>query len=415
MKRPPDLATLAHSAFDLFSAAWNRFAWPRNSTESDLEPLLTSDVTARADIEFTTRCNLGCVYCVSRLPSYQGIDLDFAYLDGVAESLRNRKIVTLGVSGHGETTTVRDWHVQCNRLLNMGLDLYLSTNLSRDLSEDEVDTLSRFQVIQVSCDTSDQKLFKELRRGGDFRTLLANMSRIRGRAVQQGVRIPVFWWHCVVSDRTVWKLEEHVGVGLAAGVKMFNFINLAKNPDVKCDEVNLIADMPDDDLKRLPDHFRGIFELIRKNHAHYICDSLLERLTEKLRQPEIGEAEDDGRHFSKQEPGMTRDCIDPWSYIKVQASSALVPCCRAIEAIGMLSDGEPLHQLINNREMREFRRTLLTGRLQNICLSCNIRGWTRIEHLRFKVAMFKRFGKALPALHRSGLLLPLAQRLRQQF
>jgi len=414
VKRPSDFATLVHSGFEIVSAIWNSLAWPRNATEKDMQRLLTSGITARADIEFTTRCNLGCVYCLSRLPSYSGIDLDVAYLDGIVESLRQRKALTVGVSGHGETTTVRDWHLHCDRLLNSGFDLYLSTNLCRDLSDAEIDTLARFQVIQVSCDTSDQKLFKELRRGGDLRTLLFNMNRIRGRAVQLGERIPIFWWHCVVSDRTVWKLREHVGVGLSEGVKLFNFINLAKNPEIDCDDVNLIADMPREDLDRLPEHFNSIFELIRRNGAHYICDSLLERLTEKLREPVAEESDEEGRHFSRQEPGMTRDCIDPWSYIKVSASSAVIPCCRAAEPIGMLSEGQPLHELVNNRHMKAVRRTLLTGKLKEICLTCNIRGWTSIEHLRFKVAMFVRFGKLLPFLHRRGVLLPLAQRLRRE-
>lgn len=195
MNQRVDVSRLLHSSLDIASGVWNRFVWPLRTTRGGVGELLQSDITARADIEFTTSCNLGCAYCVSRLPSYSGIDLAPAYLDGIVESLRSRGVLTVGVSGHGETTTVRDWHLYCNRILESQFDLYLSTNLSRELSGEEIETLSRFQVIQVSADTSDLKLFKELRRGGDFRTLLYNMSRIRGRAVQHGGRVPVFWWH----------------------------------------------------------------------------------------------------------------------------------------------------------------------------------------------------------------------------
>lgn len=158
-------------------------------------------------------------------------------------------------------------------------------------------------------------------------------------------------------------------------------------------DVKLITDMPKDELVRLPEHLNRIFELIRKSHSDYICDSLLERLAEKLREAESAPELEGGRHYSMQQPGMTRDCIDPWSYAKVMASSAVVPCCRAAEPVGLLSEGRPLHEIVNDRQMMEFRRTLLTGELRDLCLSCNIRGWTSIEKLRFKVAMFSRFGK----------------------
>jgi len=409
-----DASRMMYSALELASHAWNRFVWTRRATRGGIDDLLRSDVTARADIEFTTRCNLACVYCVSRLPSYSGSDLDSAYLEGIVQSLKPRGVLTIGVSGHGETTMMRDWHLHCNELLDNQFDLYLSTNLSRELSDEEVDTLSRFQLIQVSTDTSDAGLFKELRRGGDFRTLLYNMNRIRGRAVRSRARVPVFWWHCVVSDRTVWKLEEHVGVGLSAGVKLFNFINLAKHPDMECDEVNLITDMPRDQLERLPEHFHRVFDLIRSNGGDYICDSLLERLEEKLSDPISPEPRNIERHFSLQQPGTTRDCIDPWSYAKVMSSGAVVPCCRTTCSVGLLSDGRQLHELLNDAPMREFRRSLLTGALHKDCLTCNIRRWTSIDKLRFKVAMFLRFNKYLRLFHRSGLLLPLVQKLRHR-
>jgi hypothetical protein len=197
-------------------------------------------------------------------------------------------------------------------------------------------------------------------------------------------------------------------------VKLFNFINLAKHPELACNDVNLITDMPREDLERLPDHFNRVFNLIGKNRGSYICDSLLERLTEKLEEPSSAETRARERHYSAQRPGMTRDCIDPWSYAKVSASSAVVPCCRAPEALGFLSEGRTLDEMLNNQEMTEFRRTLLTGKLRNICLTCNIRGWTTIERLRFNVAMFQRFGTFLPFFHRNGVLLPLVQRLRRE-
>jgi len=235
--------------FAVASKAWIKLAATGNREFLGHSGMLQSHLTARADIEFTTKCNLRCVYCASLIPSYQGGDLEAAYLEDILRCLRQRKVLTVGVSGHGETTTVADWHKYCDKMLDDGFDLYLSTNLARELSDAEINTLSRFHIIQVSCDTADTQLFRKLRRGADFRTIVYNMGRIKSRSIQLHRRAPVFWWHCVVSDQTVWKLEEHVAYGLAAGVRLFNFINLVAHLDLEECPVGLITDMPRQDLE----------------------------------------------------------------------------------------------------------------------------------------------------------------------
>jgi len=81
--------------------------------------------------------------------------------------------------------------------------------------------------------------------------------------------------------------------------------------------------------------------------------------------------------------------------------------------VGSLEDGRKLDSILTNSEMMDFRESLLTGKLKELCRTCNIRGWTEIEKLRFKVSLFLKFGKFLPVLHKWGILLPLLQRLRR--
>jgi len=376
--------------------------------------LLASPMTARADIEFTTRCNLRCVYCASLLPGYEGNDLDLSLLDPFVAGLQRRQVLIVGVSGHGETTTVRDWHRHCDKMLDRGCRLYLSTNLARELSDDEAAVLSRFAIVQVSCDTSDLKLFKELRRGGDFRTLLYNMGNIRRQALKAGRKPPEFWWHCVVSDRTVEHLDEHVAMGLAEGVRLFNFINLVKHADLADCPVGLISEMPGEELERLPAHFRRIFTMIRAQGATYICDSLLERLSERLDAcPPSDPSPEYGRHYSLQGSDRTRDCLDPWWYVKLAAGGEILPCCRTTEPIGKLAEASGPAQIANNAAVRRLRESLLTGRLPEVCRTCNIRGWTSLDELRGKVALFITLSPVLGLLHRTGLLLPILQRMRR--
>jgi MoaA/NifB/PqqE/SkfB family radical SAM enzyme len=81
-----------------------------------------------ASIEFTTRCNLRCVYCASVLPGYKGQDLNLAEFDQLIMDLKKRKVRTVLANGHGETTLVKDWHLYCGKLLDAGFRLHLITN-----------------------------------------------------------------------------------------------------------------------------------------------------------------------------------------------------------------------------------------------------------------------------------------------
>ena len=90
-----------------------------------------------------------------------------------------------------------------------------------------------------------------------------------------------------------------------------------------------------------------------------------------------------------------------------------MPCCRTVRPVGFLSDGLKLDDILNNSEMMRFRESLLTGDLKDVCRTCNIRGWTEIDKLEFKVNLFLKFGKYLPVLHRWGILLPLLHRWRR--
>jgi len=300
-------------------------------------------------------------------------------------------------------------------MLDQGLALYISSNLARELSEEELKTLSRFWIIQTSCDTDDLKLFKELRRGGDFRTLIYNMGKIRSHAVREGIRPPEFWWHCVLSDRTIGTLESYVTHGLAQGVKLFNFINLVKHVDVESMRgVRHVTELPREQLEQIPLVFSRVFQTIRNHGATYICDSLLETVKARLDCELAAEEKEVAlpAHVTRQRPGMTRDCVDPWIYAKVAASGNIIACCRGDRSVGSLSDWT-LADILNGSQMRAFRKQLLTGNLEEVCLTCNIRGWTSIKSLKRKVVLALSLGRFVPLAGKLGILLPLLYRIRR--
>ena len=96
--------------------------------------LMHSEYTNHAFIEFTTNCNLKCVYCASRQLGYKAMDLDLSRFDAILGDLKRRKVSLVSVHGHGETTTVNQWHDYCERLLDQGMRLDITTNLAKPLS-----------------------------------------------------------------------------------------------------------------------------------------------------------------------------------------------------------------------------------------------------------------------------------------
>ncbi len=68
------------------------------------------------------------------------------------------------VSGHGETTFHPRWREVCRRVLELGHQPLIITNLARDLADDEIDLLAQFRTIQVSLDSDDEAMMRRIRR-----------------------------------------------------------------------------------------------------------------------------------------------------------------------------------------------------------------------------------------------------------
>jgi len=79
---------------------------------------------------------------------------------------------------------------------------------------------------------------------------------------------------------------------------------------------------------------------------------------------------------------LTRDCLDPWTYLEVSAAGEVRPCCN-FHALGRLGTGD-----INPDQLREsepfasLRASLLSGRLEGPCQVCHIRRTVPTGELR---------------------------------
>ncbi|WP_279249391.1 radical SAM protein [Candidatus Marimicrobium litorale] len=246
--------------------------------------LLETNRTLGAHIEFTTNCNLKCVYCAVQNQDYIGRDLEPGSIELYVEQLKKRNVLEVTVSGHGETTVIENWHVQCNSLLEQGCKLDIITNLSKTLSVEEIDTFSLFNFSLVSCDSVNLKTFKALRKGSDFRTVLFNISCILGRARSKERRPPIIGWTSVVCDKNVLELVDLVNFGLSLGIGFFSFSNVvAYAESTSSDSYMHITEMPKEEQALIPDVFEEIEKILIRAKIDYEITAGIRESIEKIK------------------------------------------------------------------------------------------------------------------------------------
>lgn len=82
--------------------------------------------------------------------------------------------------------------------------------------------------------------------------------------------------------------------------------------------------------------------------------------------------------------GVTRDCLDPWFFAMLKSTRELMPCCWH-PAVGTLRIGTSLGELLDGPAIRELRRQLLTGDLNDHCRSCPARSLSSTDALRTRL------------------------------
>ncbi len=368
--------------------------------------LLEASTTRSINLEFTSRCNLRCVYCSLSHPDYVGQDLTFVGdFESFVKDLKTRNIHNICISGTGETLILQDWRSYCERLLAAGFSLSLTSNFARQMDQEDYDILARLTQIDVSCDTVDLKVFRKLRRGSDFRMLVYNMARVRAAACKNGHKPPLIAWSCVVTDQSVLGLENYVGTGISLGVRQFNFCNLAKIADLPdADSFNHVCEMPQEQFYEAVGVLERALKMIGRFGVEFVChDGLLDSIHARINHEHAKAGKATSLTQSDAPPewkelvcssvtaysvhpqnGQTRDCLDPWNYAIVRANGDVTPCCFH-SPVGSLSSGQSLNDILNNTTIKRIRQNLLSGDLDTSCRVCPGRPVTESVALRNKV------------------------------
>lgn len=82
--------------------------------------------------------------------------------------------------------------------------------------------------------------------------------------------------------------------------------------------------------------------------------------------------------------GMTRDCLDPWSYVEIRTNGDVAPCCFR-PTLGNVQK-QSISGILQGQRARRLRSELLTGALDSYCRTCRAKPLVPIAALRAEVA-----------------------------
>jgi len=350
---------------------------------------LISCKTRYALIAFTTRCNLRCVYCAVSTPGYEkrARDLDEGYLAEIINELKRRDVKQVSVHGHGETTILKNWRCYCDQLHQEGFSLNIVTSLALNYNEDEIDTLSRFNSIGISCDTVDYDLFRQLRRGSDLPVVVENLAKIK-EASKKRQNTPRIFIYCTVMDKNISKLNDLVKFWVGKGADGFKFSNFTRYDML---DNSLLLRHPTamsfNELKAAKTHLEEAMDTARRYGKDVDCHkALIESINKKLNDSETKIEHKTPLKYTyttDQAKGMTRDCIDPWNFFMIHSDAAVMPCCwhRPVGRLG----SDSLNRILNGWAITRLRLGLLKGRLDDDCKVCPAKGWIERGKLKQKI------------------------------
>lgn len=193
-----------------------------------LDPLPLKSI--RVDIN--EECNLRCTYCAVSQPGYAGRRMDAPVLDSVMRVIGESRNVRVDLNGHGETTFHPQWVDFVRKINALDVEPTILSNFAKIFSAAEVDVFARMSVIQISIDSVDAELLRQVRRKVSFATIRLNIRAIRERARELGLA-PRWSISCGVYDLNLHGLADLARFAVDEGFETVTFWNLVAYPPVE--------------------------------------------------------------------------------------------------------------------------------------------------------------------------------------
>lgn len=296
-----------------------------NANSAKGERPVTAPFPETLQLDVTERCNLRCVMCPTGSRIAKGKHIDTAAALAIIDEAVGLGVKNVGLYMTGEPLLHPDIALMAERAKGLGCYVYITTN-GLLLTEAMADTLIQIGVdsVKFSVDAANAADYAAVRRGGNFDTLLRNMTMMREKVDAAGSSMRLSAGFVVMSANFTEEKKEAFRSRFSGIVHAtwFTFMN------------TLGVDNPDKSAQQ------------------------------KAAERRDGEAA---------APGGEHVCPQLWNRLVISADLELVACCADFSGALVYGRYEPgnLASVWNGEKMKEWRRGFLEGTLpDSICREC---------------------------------------------
>lgn len=249
-----------------------------DSTDLSSEYVFTNCMT-----NVTDKCNFSCIYCFVHSNDRPGDgirnypEVSREHFLKIVSFLAANGLEYLNFCGVGELTIYPHWQELCRELFTKypGIRLSLVTNFGRKLSDDDLDVLSQFFQIRISCDTLNPEKYSWLRPGGRLPVLQENVNRLMTR-FNEGANNPKLFFVITESDAMLDGVTDLARFAVERNISLY-FSNLSLVEGSVAATVNClkkIVDIPDAQICSAWELIHDLPRRIRAAHPpmDFICD-----------------------------------------------------------------------------------------------------------------------------------------------
>ena len=241
---------------------------------TDLTKLCAFD---RMAISLTNRCNFRCVYCVQSTLGdtnpYFKMEFPEEFIEEALDILAGQNIRELCTTVEGECTMNKNFTKIFSRFHkeHPEINLVVTTNFSRKYDDEDFELFAQFDNLDISIDTLDPKLFKDITKNGDLSVILNNIDKVEAKIKELGVKRPRMSVHVVVSNLTWRGLPELADYAFSHQMDLFlgNCEIRQNSLGYQTGQLMQISDMESEDQRQARDIILNIRE--RAQELGRIC------------------------------------------------------------------------------------------------------------------------------------------------
>lgn len=120
------------------------------------------------ELHLTSICNYDCYHCSYSKRNMANEYLKDSYIEGLIDDLTSDlKPDSVYFSGGGEPTTLKNWDIYVNKLIDNEVEVSLITNGSL-FNDNDIETLSRLSYLAVSIYSTNRETYGEITEGKNF-------------------------------------------------------------------------------------------------------------------------------------------------------------------------------------------------------------------------------------------------------